>query len=154
MPLPFLRGLFFVLFFSVLCQGAAWAEMVAVNGEDVNMRSGPGMRYGVVWQMGSGFPLEVIKRSGEWLRVRDFEGSAGWVKKNMVSTSPHMIVKANKGTGESVNVRSEPNTQADVVARARYGVVFQTLDKKNGWVRVRHSRGPVGWVDERLLWGF
>jgi SH3-like domain-containing protein len=142
----------FLLLFS--CQDVALAEMVAVAGEDINMRSGPGTKNEVLWKMGTGFPLEVMKRSGDWIQVRDFEGSVGWVQKNTVNKKPHLVVKANKGSNASINVRSEPNTKAKVVAQAKYGVVFRKLEKKGDWIKVELGQGVTGWVDTNLLWGF
>ena len=133
---------------------AVLAEMVAIAGEDVNMRSGPGTKNEVLWKMGTGFPLEVVKRSGDWLQVKDFEGSTGWVQKNTVNTAQHVVVRANKGTDNTINVRSEPNRKAGVVAQAKYGVVFKKLAKKGDWVQVEHGEGVTGWIESSLLWGF
>lgn len=144
-------GAFFLFF---LHQGAALAEMVSIADEDINMRSGPGTQYEVLWKIGSGFPVEIIKTDGEWLQVKDFENSTGWVNKSTTQKTPHMIVKANKGTKKQINVRSEANAKGKVVATANYGVVFKTLEKKNGWVKVEHEKGVTGWVEGNLLWGF
>jgi SH3-like domain-containing protein len=149
------RPFFFIVFsLLLLARIAAAAEMASIAGEDINMRSGPGAEHEVVWTIGSGFPVEIVSSKGEWLQVKDFEGSTGWVHKKTTQKTPHMIVKANKGTDQQINVRSEPNTQGAIVAKANYGVVFKTLEKKDGWVRVEHGQGVSGWVDGRLLWGF
>lgn len=139
----------------LLCARAALAaEMVAIAGEEINMRSGPGTEHEVLWKIGAGFPLEVLATKGEWLQVRDFEGSTGWVHKKTTQKTPHMIVKANRGSEQQINVRDEPNTRAMVVAKANYGVVFRTLEKKDNWVKVEHGQGVTGWVEGSLLWGF
>jgi len=129
------------------------AEMVAIAGDDINMRSGPGTGHEIVWKLDAGFPLEVVGTKGEWLQVRDFEGSSGWIHKKTTQKNAFAIVKVNKGRDEQINVRKEPNLTADIVAKAGYGVVFKVLEKKDGWVRVEHGRDVTGWVDGRLLWG-
>ena len=151
-----MRRALFALVISLLLaiQAAAAAEMMSIAGDDINMRSGPGTGHEILWKIDSGFPVEIVSATGEWLQVKDFEGSAGWVHKKTTQKMPHMIVKANKGTDQQVNVRSEPNTTANIVATASYGVVFKTLEKKDGWVKVEHGQGVTGWVDDRLLWGF
>lgn len=130
------------------------AEMVAIAKNSVNMRSGPGTKYKVQWKLGRGFPLKVIKRGRNWLRVRDFEGTTGWVNRRLVNHVPHMIVKVHKKSRRKINVRSGPGTNNRIVAKAYYGVVFKTLKKKGGWVKVEHEKGVVGWVKRSLLWGF
>ncbi|HFQ90758.1 MAG TPA: peptide-binding protein [Desulfobulbus sp.] len=132
----------------------AMAEMVAVANDNVNLRSGPGTRYKVTWKLGSGFPLKVLKRKGEWLRVKDFEGTIGWINAKVVNRVPHMIVRVHRKSKKRINVRSAPGTSSRIVAKAYYGVVFRTLARKNGWVKVRHERGVTGWIKRSLLWGF
>jgi SH3-like domain-containing protein len=149
------RALFSIACFLLLIvQTVAAAEMVSVAGDDINMRSGPGTNHEIRWKIDSGFPLEIVSTKGEWLQVKDFEGSTGWVHRKTTQKKPHMIVKANKGSDQQINVRSEPSTQSTIVAKANYGVVFETLEKKDGWVKVAHGQGVRGWVDSRLLWGF
>jgi len=137
----------------LLARTAMAGEMVAIAGDDINMRSGPGTGFAVLWKLDAGFPLELITTKGEWLQVRDFEGSSGWVHKKMTQKGAFAIVKANKGTDGQINVRKEPDLSAEVVAKASYGVVFKVLQKQGGWVRVEHDQGVAGWVDSRLLWG-
>lgn len=132
----------------------ALAEMVAVDGDKVNLRSGPGIKYKVQWELGNGYPLQIIERKGTWLKVKDFEGDQGWVSKNSTTSRSHMIVKANKNSSKRINLRSRPNTKSSVVAMAHYGVVFRVLEKKNDWVKVRHEKGVEGWISKSFLWGF
>ncbi len=150
------RTILFVslLMLFVMGVGTAAAEMVAIHGDDINMRSGPGKKYKVIWKLGEGFPLKVLKRSGKWLRVQDFEGTIGWVHKGVTSKSPHMIVKVHKKSKKRINIRSGPGTNKRIIAKAYYGVVFKRLSQKNGWVRVRHAKKLTGWVKRSLLWGF
>ncbi|WP_417914252.1 SH3 domain-containing protein [Candidatus Electronema sp. JM] len=128
---------------------AAWAEMVSVSRENAKMLAGPGGKEKVLWKLGKGFPLKVLQRSGSWLKVCDFENSSGWIHKTAASKEGHMVVKTRK----KVNLRSEPSQKGKLVAKAGYGVVFQTLEKKKDWVKVRQG-GVTGWVNEDLLWGF
>lgn len=146
---------FILLFlFLFLHQNAVLAGMVAIKGNNINMRSGPGLNHNVVWKLDNGFPLEIINRQGEWFNVRDFEGSTGWVSSRVTSNVPHMIVKTNKNSNQPINIRSGPGLENRIVAKAYHGVVFKTLEKRNDWVKVEHSQGVVGWVASRLLWGF
>jgi SH3-like domain-containing protein len=146
----------FVVFFFLMCGGrpAAAIKMVSISGNNVNMRSGPGTQYKVIWELGNGFPLIILKESGDWYRVRDFEGTIGWVHKDVTGRTPHMIVKMHKNSNKRINVRSGPGTKYRIVAKAYYGVVFKTLQQKNGWVNVRHADGVTGWVKRSLLWGW
>lgn len=128
---------------------ASAAEMVSVRSKMLNMRAGPGTHYETQWQLQRGFPLEVIGRQGNWLKIRDFENDIGWVARSLTSRTPHHIVKARVA-----NVRSGPSTRNRVVGKAMYGEVLRTLEKRISWVRVERSNGAKGWVSRSLLWGW
>ncbi len=141
----FLFG-FFVLFLTV---SAAQARMMAINGTKVNLRSGPGQNYSVIWELGRGFPLRVLSSKGKWVKVQDYENDTGWVHQKFLDQKAHLIVKKKR-----INIRSGPSTRFRVVGKANYGVVFRTLERKKGWVKVKHENGLSGWVLRSLLWGW
>jgi SH3-like domain-containing protein len=144
----FLAVVFVALTVLFVAAGPVAAKMVAVKNENVNMRSEPSLQSRVLWKLGKGFPLKVLRRSGNWYRVQDFEGEKGWVHRNVVNRTGHMIVKKQK-----INIRNRPTTRSRIVAKANYGVVFKTLRQQSGWVKVRHEN-ITGWIKRTLLWGF
>ncbi len=146
--------LIIILSFLFLLPLTAIADMVSIKRDNVNMRSGPGTNYSVLWQLGSGFPLRVLERRGSWLRVQDFEGDIGWASRVIVNRTPHMVVRVHKNRNKRINIRSGPGTNHRIVAKAYYGVVFRTLRQERGWVQVQHEKGVTGWIKRTLLWGF
>lgn len=144
-----------ILLISILAvSSAAFAKMVSVVGDNVNLRSGPGTKYSIKWKYGSGFPLKVLKEQGSWVKVEDFEGDTGWLYKKLTSPTGYMIVKVHKNQNTKVNIRSGPGTKYKVVGKAYYGVVLKTIKQQNGWAHVKHDSGLEGWVKRSLLWGF
>ena len=137
-----------------VCGQAAGMTMVSVSGEKVNLRKGPSTSDPIIWELGKGFPLKVVGSKGRWYKVSDFENDVGWIYKNLVSRKPHLIVKVNKNSKDQINIRSGPGTAYQVVGKAQYGVVFETLQRKSGWVKVRHETGFTGWIKRSLLWGW
>lgn len=138
-------GFAFLLLFAT----AASAGMVSIDRAKVHLRSGPGQKYALLWEVGQGFPLKVIGSKGNWYRVTDFENDISWVYKPLVAKKPHMIVK-----GQRVNIRSGPGDNRALVGKANHGVVLRTLKHSRGWVQVRHEDGLTGWVRRDLLWGW
>lgn len=154
---PFAKKVLFV--FSVLmCNfiliSTVSAKMGSVVGDKVQLRTGPGTKYTAKWQYGDGFPLKIITKKGNWLKVSDFENDTGWIFKKYISKTPHMIVKVNKGKTRKINIRSGPGTKFKIVGQAYYGVVFTTISQKSGWAKVKHDSGLTGWIKRSLLWGF
>ncbi|RJX36149.1 MAG: peptide-binding protein [Desulfurivibrio sp.] len=128
----------------------AQANMVSIAGEMVNMRSGPGDHYEVLWELGKGYPLQVIAEQGDWLQVVDYEDDTGWVQRNQVADKAYMVVKI-----KAVNIRSGPGENYRIVRQALQGVVFRTVGTKGDWVKVRHEEEDVtGWMLRSLLWGW
>lgn len=140
----------------LLSTPAAFAkiQMFSVNSETVNLRSGPGTNYDIKWEYGMGFPLQLVSSKGDWVKVKDFENDTGWIFKSLLSKKGHMIVKVHKNQNKKINIRSGPGTKYKIVGKAYYGVVFETLEQKNGWAKIKHETGLVGWIKRSLLWGF
>ncbi len=148
-----IRKFFFIAFASFLLvvpASLAHAKMVSVDADMINLRSGPGAKYKVLWELGRGYPLKVIGSKGSWYRVIDFENDKGWVYKKLVSRKAHLVVKKR-----AINLRSGPSTRYKIVRQAKRGVVFRTMERRQGWVKVRHDEENVeGWVKRDLLWGW
>ncbi len=132
----------------------SFAEMLSVDGDSVNLRSGPGTNYDVKWEYGKGFPLKVISKEGDWVKVSDFEDDSGWIYRPLLVDKGHMIVKMNKDKNSKINIRSGPGVNYKIVGKAYYGVVFETLEQRDGWAKVKHETGLVGWIKRTLIWGF
>jgi SH3-like domain-containing protein len=146
----FMKRFGLAVFFLLIFTSIANAKMVSIANDLVNMRSGPGQKYSVIWELGKGYPLKVLQTKGEWLKVTDYENDTGWIYKKLVNRTPHLIVKK-----KIVNIRSGPGTGYKIVRKAQNGVVFQTLERKKGWVKVKHEEeNVVGWVMRSLLWGW
>lgn len=142
------RIFLFTLLVLVLFVGTASAERLSVAASKVNVRSGPGTSHEILWSVGKYYPVDIIKKSGNWYRIRDFEGDTGWIFRSLLKKIPAVIVK-----GTIVNVREGPGTSYRVLFQAEKGVSFKLLNRKKRWLRVRHADGEVGWIHESLVWG-
>jgi SH3-like domain-containing protein len=128
-----------------------WAqELVSVRNANVNMRAAPGTQAPVLFKLAEGYPLRVLERQGNWLKVQDFEGDQGWIARSVTGTTPHHIVKNPR-----VNLRSGPGTQHRIVGSAKYGDVLRTTRRQGEWVQVQHPSGKgTAWVASGLVWGW
>ncbi len=144
---PFLILSFFFATVSV-------AKMRSIDGNNVQLRSGPGTKYAAKWEYGDGLPVKVLTQKGSWVKVKDFENDTGWIFNKYLSKTPHMVVKVNKGKKKKINIRSGPGKKYKTIGKAYYGVVFKTLTQEKGWAKVKHDSGLTGWVKRSLLWGY
>lgn len=54
-------------------------------------------------------------------------------------------------TASALNVREEPNADAELVAQVKKNAALEVLGRGDGWVRVRLDDGRSGWVAERFV---
>jgi len=142
----FLAGVAALFILSLSVVGHA-AEYVSVKNDAVNIRSGPSTKNNVIWQVFENFPLQVINREGKWAKVVDFEGDEGWIYETLISNKKSVIVNV-----ETANMRSGPGTEETVVATVKKGVVFDPLEMKGDWMKIRYKNEFTGWMHNSLLW--
>ena len=126
----------------------SFAQTVSVKKDNVNVRSGPGTEFPVAMELFQGYPLKVLDKKGDWLKIIDFENDKGWIFSTLVVPGKTVIVNGKK----SINMRSKPNTSASIVASVDRGVVLTKVSSQGKWVKVKHSQGTVGWIYSPLLW--
>lgn len=134
--------------------GGAGAEslpvprFVSLATGEVNLRTGPGMRYPVKLVVRkSGLPVEVVREFDVWRQVRDIDGDDGWVHKSMLSGRRSVIVKAQVQT-----LLRKPESSAKPVAKLEPGVVARLQTCKEGWCEINAS-GYDGWIKKETIWG-
>ena len=76
----------------MLPAAAQAADFVSITGNTVNVRKQPNTRSEVAWELSKGYPLQIEQRQGQWLKVRDFEESLGWVFSPLTGKTPHRVV--------------------------------------------------------------
>jgi len=59
-------------------------ELVSVIASLVNIRSGPGMKNGIITTVRKGDELELLGQTGSWCNVRLSNGVEGWIYKKLV----------------------------------------------------------------------
>jgi len=124
------------------------AETVSVLKDGANVRTGPSTNDQVAMELFQGYPLKVVEKKGDWIKVSDFENDTGWINKTMVGPGNTVIVNSQK----AINMRAEPATTAAIVANIERGVVLTKISTKGDWVKVKHAKGTEGWISKSLLW--
>jgi SH3-like domain-containing protein len=121
-------------------------EHVSVAKDGVNLRSGANANAEVLFELPAGYPLEVLSKEGQWLKVSDYEGDKGYIAASVVNTSPSVIVKVKE-----CKIRSGPNANAPIVGTGVKDVIFKKDEQKGDWVKISHP-DLTGWVHKDLVW--
>ena len=124
-------------------------EFLSIKGNTVNIRAKPNTKSDIAWELIKGYPVQVIARQGDWVKVKDFEGTLGWVHKPLTADVPHLLIKSN-----TVNLRSGPGQQHSVVTKLSKYDIVKTLEKRGDWAKVQTDEGQTGWILQSLGWGW
>ena len=140
----------FALLGGVFTTSNALAERMAVIKDIANIRSGPGAKYEVLWQVEKNMPFEVLDKdkTGAWLYIKDYEGTIGWVQKDMLSKMDTVVAIPKA----ECNVRATPSADGNIVFKAVKGVPFKVLERKGDWLHVQHTDGDEGWISKSMVW--
>ncbi|MEX6507065.1 SH3 domain-containing protein [Jiella sp. M17.18] len=127
---------------------------VSLKSARVNARIGPGRDYPVTWlYLKPGLPVEVIQEYELWRRIRDSEGSEGWVYHSLLSGDRTAIAAPwLKGKATMIDVHQSPAVDAPLVARMEPGVVSKVDECASAWCEVTVS-GRAGYVRQQDIWG-
>lgn len=134
----------------ILFSPGAWAaNFVSVAKDGVNLRSGPDVKYEILYELPEGYPLKVLEKKSGWLMVSDYQNDRGWIYSSLVSNDRYVIVKVTDG-----NVRSGPGTNYNIIGQVYKDVILKKISSQNKWVKVAHPQlpGGSGWVYQSLIW--
>lgn len=121
---------------------------VSLKGSEGNARRGPSLSHRIDWVFRhAGMPLRVTAEFGHWRRVEDRDGAGGWVHYALLSGVRTALV-----TQDMLELRTRPQENADVVARAEAGAILRLGECNPGWCRVSGG-GQRGWVPKSTIWG-
>nr|WP_245413918.1 SH3 domain-containing protein [Fulvimarina endophytica] len=127
---------------------------VSLKSGRVNLRNGPGREHKVNWlYLKNGLPVEIVQEFDHWRKIRDSDGTEGWVYHSLLSGERTAIAAPwLKGKETYIDVHSSPARDAGLVARLEPGVVSKVETCKAGWCEIKVS-GRDGFVDQREIWG-
>jgi SH3-like domain-containing protein len=127
-------------------------RFVSLKPDKVNVRAGPTRTHEVSWQFTrSGLPVEITAESDNWRRIRDWEGSEGWVYHSLLSGRRTAMV-TSKHKSELVPLFGSADDQGSVVARLQPGVQASVRKCTGKWCHIAGS-GFDGWIAQERLWG-
>jgi len=101
--------------------------------------------------LSQGYPVEIIVNLGDWLKVRDAQGSISWVEAKQLSGKRTVLV-----TVANAEIRSDAVVTSSLLATLEKDVVLEVAEPKlnNGWLKVKHRDGVTGFILISSVWGF
>jgi len=150
-----------IITFGMLGATAAFAEtrigpqsglpvprFVSLKHDLARGREGPSDRHPVVWlYRRRGLPMQVIEEDVEYWRVRDLDGDEVWMHRRLLGNRSMGVVM-----GADADVKRRPAPDAQTVAVAEPGVLFEIEECRDHWLRVDGARA-TGWISADAVWG-
>jgi SH3-like domain-containing protein len=128
--------------------GLPLPRFVTLRAAEVNLRGGPGARYPIEWVFTrKGLPVEVVDEFETWRRIRDWQGSEGWVHQSMLSGQRGAMV-----VGADRLLRRAPEPGAPAIAEVQVRVVGRLHRCRDGWCLIE-AKGYEGWLRQDEIYG-
>jgi SH3-like domain-containing protein len=123
-----------------------WASIAT---GDALIRTGPERTYPATWRYRRrDLPVQVLQVYGNWRRIREQDGTEGWMLATLLSAKRTAVVTgkgpapmhADPGSGSGLNWRAEP------------GVVGKISNCESGWC-LFDAAGRKGYIQIDRIWG-
>ncbi len=134
-----------------------------IDGEPVNVRSGPSTDHAVQFQLHRGVQVEVLGAEGHWCQVKTPQGKTGWVAGWVISFLPLGEAVTTEQNGEQVevkvgwvarpevNLREGPSTEHKEIGELVLSTQVIITDQQGEWYKVLLDNGETGWVASWLI---
>ncbi len=127
-------------------------RFVSIKADRVNMRGGPDKDHDVSWiYTRVGWPVEITAEFEDWRRIRDSDGTEGWVYHSLLSGKRTAVVQLKTKT-DLAPLYAKPDAQSDVTARLQVGVLSTIKRCTGSWCQISGD-GFDGWLPQNELWG-
>jgi len=128
-------------------------RFVSLKANKVNVRRGPSTDQAISWVFSrAGLPVEIIAETTNWRRVRDSEGSDGWVFHSLLSGRRTVLIAPWAKESESVPLRRGASTGSGVVAELQPNVLGDIESCDGEWCEIVVG-DYSGYVQQEMLWG-
>lgn len=158
----YLLGLTILVVTAVARADESFPYKVAVKGQEVTVRSGPGSQFYATGQIAAGDEVEVYQRKGGgWLAIRPPQGSFNWIEANKLrmTNDPDVAkVVGNRAVAwvgselggvedHKWQVKLDPGESVQLMSRRSMSIFHG--DEQRDFYQIAPPVGEFRWVQER-----
>jgi len=127
-------------------------RFVSLKSDRVNVRGGPDKDHDVAWiYTRVGWPVEITAEFENWRRIRDSDGTEGWVYHSLLSGKRMAAVQLKSKT-DLAPLYAAPDGKSAVTAQLQFGVLGAIKRCTGTWCQLSGD-GFDGWIEQNRLWG-
>lgn len=137
-------------------------RFVSLKSSETNLRKGPNYKFPVNWiYKQKGYPMQLIAEFENWRKLRDEDGSEGWVHENLISGIRHLYIARNnyKIKNEFYSAQKSelilfkyPDETSYPIARMQIGTLGKLKNCQKEWCKIKIANFS-GWVLKQNTWG-
>jgi SH3-like domain-containing protein len=143
-------------FAGALASPAFAVDYRVTNDSPTVVYDAPSAKARALFLYGKDVPLEVIVAVEGWTKVRDVDGTIGWIANASLADRRELIVRT-----PTAEVRANPEDGAPLVFTAEQNVLLEPAEAATsaataatpGWIKVRHRDGQQGYVRVSQVFG-
>ena len=133
--------------------GLPLPRFVSLKSDHVNVRGGPNKDHDVAWVFTRpGLPVEITAEFENWRKIRDRDGSEGWVYHSLLSGRRTAYVAKTKAQDGLVPLHESADPKSALRATLEPGVLGNVKRCSGQWCRLT-GEGFDGWIEQDRLWG-
>lgn len=138
---------------ALLCMCAATTaqavDYVSVSEPVAILYDAPSLKAKKLFVVNRYMPFEQVVTLENWTKVRDHSGGMYWVEKRALSNKKYVFA-----LNPMVDAYATPDATATRVFQVKQQVALEVLEStRDGWFKVRHKDGDVGYVRSVDVWG-
>jgi SH3-like domain-containing protein len=127
-------------------------RFVSLKADRVNVHGGPDKDHDVVWiYTRVGLPVEITAEFENWRRIRDSDGTEGWVYHSLLSGKRTATVQLKAKT-DLAPLHASADPKSPVTAQLQFGVLGTVKHCNGAWCELTGD-GFDGWIEQTDLWG-
>jgi SH3-like domain-containing protein len=138
-------------------------RFASLRSSKINIRTGPSERHPIIWvYQRKNYPVEIIAEFENWRKIRDLDGTQGWVHESLLIGKQHALIINNKFVeanqfnaklpATQVLLYRSPDELSYPLLRAEIGVIGRIVNCKLEWCQLQ-IEGHKAWIRKVNLWG-
>jgi SH3-like domain-containing protein len=133
--------------------GLPLPRFASLKSDHVNVRGGPNKDHDVAWvYTRPALPVEITAEFENWRRIRDRDGTEGWVYHTLLSGKRTAYVARQRTQMDLVPLHETAEAVSPVRAMLEPGVLGKVKRCDGQWCRLI-GEGFDGWIEQSRLWG-
>ncbi len=149
-----------------MTHATAQTDQAVVATDEINVRTGPGLSYGIAAVVKRGESYPILTEQGEWVQIQLSNGQKGWVVSWLITTSsgaqktekPKAQGQSTAGgstitsTASDLRIRTGPGTSYEVIGTFPQGASAKKLETSGEWTKISYKQAE-GWVHSDYVSG-